>query len=333
MKKKNQAMYVFFSAFLLLGVFPASTHAASSSWTASTLPALYGYRHSGFAGLPGFGGMCPQIPCTIDPDSHKAITVPAWVTAGALNSPAVQINHSATIRDNTTSVSGDAPAVHVGDSISFLPAANSGTDISWNSSGFGIDTPYGNWSSSNTVTACDASTQIGTNQMGSGYYSATYAGYVSLNITPSSPTISKSGTATLSCDTSGFNCTVTGAGSINATITWPATTGSFAYAYTKVGSNDVLHGFYLPTGTCVDAGPMSTSDGAYYSSTYPYPLINNTQPVPYVLPVPAQNISFNLAVTASPSVNVYFGLLDTLKSLLSSMFAPKAFAEGSGIRN
>lgn len=237
-----------------------------------------------------------------------------WIRATNLFSVTGSITHSATVKNNTTGQTGDGVNISVGDNITFIPAADSATDISWNGTGGAMDTPYGYWGGSDVT--CDAANQISFSQAGGGAATARYTDYAALRIVPSNKTISKTGTATLSCSGDGFTCTVTGAGTISATVTWSATSGAFHAAYTKTGYINPRSADYLPVGTCKKPTVLGDYTGNEVSGT----------PIPYTLNVPAQSITFNLATAAAPAnVQLRFIFIDTLKSLASSVGSSLSF--------
>lgn len=287
-------------AFLTLFFVPVNVQAKSLTWT-KAVGYLEGYV---------WGTYCTKT-CDTEPTE-----VDGWAKSGAVDGIAVSIGHTATIKNNTTGITSDTVAVKVGDSVSFLPTANSGTDISWNTTGYGNDTPYGYWSSGTSVT-CDASTYIGEDTATGKISTVYYRGYSALNITPTTPTITKSGTATLSCPSNPFNCTVTGAGTINATITWPATSGYFNYAYTKTGPVTPTSANYIPVGTCYPSGRLKILPP---SCNVVFGNANScvASAPAYVLSVPAQSISFSLTATAAPSVQLHFSFLNSIKDAFSA---------------
>ncbi len=263
--------------------------AKSSTWTMDNLPnSLLGYV---------WADRCISN-CNADIDQWT--TQHEWVNAGGISGLTGSISRSATIRNNTTGVTGDTVAIEVGDSITFIPTPDSPTDIYWHTTGGGIDTPYGFWRSDSTMT-CDAGTQVLYTTASGGL--ARYWLYYALNVTPSTVSVSRSGTATLSCANQ-FNCTVTGPGTINATFTWTATTGKFYHAYTKTGRVNPPSADYLPAATCRKTGaattinPPETKPGEDYTPPTPYPT--------YTLNVPAMSINFALTATAAPSVELQF---------------------------
>lgn len=302
---------------LFLYIFvPSNAYAKSSTWP-KDVGYLEGYYEDGTYCV----NHCDEGPF-FDP-----IEVMGWVKDGAVNGISVSITHEAKVKNNTKGITGDSIAIAVGDSISFLPTADSGTDIFWSVSGYTNDTPYGYWSSGTGV-ACNASTLFGTDhRVGTGY-DVYYYGYSALNITPTTPTISKSGTATLSCPSNPFDCTVTGAGSINATITWPATSGYFNYAYTKTGDVKPYVANYLPVATCEPSGRLTAgiSDSCfdYLSSPLTAYKINAwnscvaASKTDYQLNVPEQSISFSLTASAAPTVNIHFSLLERIQMFITT---------------
>lgn len=299
--------------FLSLYTFvPSNAYAKSLTWT-NDVGYLEGYA---------MGDYCLGTCNPLEPETY-----PGWAKAGAVDGMSVSITHEAKVKNNTKGVTGDSVPINVGDSISFLPTADSSTDIFWNASGYTNDTPYGYWSSATGV-ACNASTLFGTDHRTGTGYDVYYYGYSALNITPTTPVIAKSGTAGLSCDPGGFNCTVTGAGSINATITWPATSGYFNYAYTKTGPVKPISANYIHVGTCIQSGRLTA--GISPSCDLPYPFTElkidtwnscvAASKTDYQLAVPAQAISFSLTASAAPTVNIHFSLLERIQMFITALF-------------
>ncbi len=290
---KKKLITLSFSLLIGLGLLSSgNAYAASSLWTSSAVPTLHAST---------WAERC-RTPCDPDPDHRDMYET--WIPSGSMSGISVSVGHSATIRNNTKSTEGDNVAVTVGDSITFLPTADSGTDISWNNTGYNNDTPYGVWGGD--FSGCNATTYIGS------YYLplAAYHGYAQLNLAPTAPSISHNGTAGLSCS-GGFTCTVLSAGTINSVITWPATSGSFEYAYTKTGQYNHFNGYYLPTDTCSRTYSMSVTDRGDEDPT---------PPAAYVLSVPAQSVTLSSSASVAPSVDLNFSFLDTIKNFMQPVF-------------
>lgn len=321
---KTISPVIILMTFLTLFLVPSSVHAKTSSWTKNDIGNLEAYVMGEYC----LNGCNPM----------EKITAFGWSKSGAVDDITVSIGHVATVKNNTTGITSDSVAIKVGDSISFLPAANSGTDIAWNTTGWNMDTPYGVWTSGSGV-SCDASTYLGERTATGKFGTVYYRGYVGLNITPTTPTITKGGTATLSCPSNPFNCTVTGAGTITATTTWPATTGYFNYRYSKTGPVNPPEADYVPTGTCLSSGRLTKGISPSCVITAPFQSAEVTtwtscvsaSKSDYVLSVPLQSIAFSLTATAAPSVQLHFSFLNSIKDAFTT-FIKNGFSAFAAIR-
>ena len=169
--------------------------------------------------------------CDQEPD-HQQIH-PKYVLPGSIGSPSASVTHVATVVDTTTSTNiDDGGTVAVGDTITITPQANQSTDISWFATGYGTDSPYGTWGGGGTEPTGveNINGWLGWDDIAG---PAHFENYANLAVTPTTPTISTGGTATLSC--TGGTCVVKSAGTVTATVTYPATTGEFYYSYYKTG--------------------------------------------------------------------------------------------------
>lgn len=303
------------TAITVISAVPLTALAASTSWPTvisnGLVAPVLGTQMTCSNPAPGTG-WC-------DPDSVSLKIKEMWVPSTYLsNNISVSVSRYATIINTTNGQSGDAPAIKVGDSITFSPQ-QSGTDIVWNGTGGAMDTPYGVWGSGGSI-PCDATTQVSYNTAGGGNYTAQYWGYAQPYIIPGTPVLDTSGsTASLSC--TGLTCSVTSPGTIQARLTWPATTGAFNAAYTKTGQLN-YSADNLPNANCGQTGGMidntNTSSwllvGTFYGST-DNPIPPPPHPSPYVINVPSQSVSFTVNVVG---VRIQFSLVDFLKKLFTS---------------
>jgi hypothetical protein len=201
----------------------------------------------------------------------------------------------------------DGDVIPVGTRVSFsIPLDN--TQISWNGTGDSGDSPNGHWTSnaaypSDSIAGDQVATQVATggtcgNEMVTLPQMVNV--YVPLSVHPPSFQVVPSGTATV-VQESNTIWRVTGSGTLNFTVNFPATYGKFYYMY----NGDIFCGFssdnriamanrsvlqwdtcgYTFSGNCY---------GSYSKALNPY----NSTPK-YQLNIPQQSITFNLTVPAS----------------------------------
>jgi hypothetical protein len=233
-------------------------------------------------------------------------TSPKYGPYGALQSPQATIHHGSTVFNNTTgmTVNDDfgRANVNVGDSISFRPRANQDTDIDWSGNGYSADTPLGEWSNGGP-SGCNPAHLVETENYGG----VNFRTYTTLHVSPSTPTISHSGTASLSCVNGGFDCTVMSAGTIDSRITYPATQGRYYTSVDKQGTLPDPADDWVRNGCNYSGRPMH--DGGAQSAdgcTFHFPSLNGPSDAclmdskyEYQLPVPAMSLDHELLAIAT----------------------------------
>ncbi|HAT68279.1 MAG TPA: hypothetical protein DCS20_01525, partial [Candidatus Yonathbacteria bacterium] len=146
-----------------------------------------------------------------DMSDHQMISFKSWSvnTNGVYNSNAYR---GGVLLPNGSTV---APGDVIVFSVPFLD-----TDLSWTGTGATWDTPYGSWNSG--VAACNSSNRF------IGSASSWYSMYAQYIVNRPTPSVSGSG---MTC--SGLTCTVTGVGSVSATVNFPATSCSVKLEYSE----------------------------------------------------------------------------------------------------
>jgi hypothetical protein len=213
-----------------------------------------------------------------------------------LENPNFTINYYATINNAiTNSEISDGSSIPVGTKIKVAPKIFEDTDISWNGTGYGFDTPFGHW-----VNAADFPSaghckdwdfvQEVKAKDGGGWLNV----FIPFSVDPPSVSISTSGTtAGLSdCRSDGatLSCTVSSAGNIKLAANFSKTYGKLYYDY---------NGYSLDPG-CHDkddramrkAVTLNKGAGAFCTKVESGDYIQN---------VPAQTISFNLTASSPNS--------------------------------
>ncbi|MBP7822476.1 MAG: hypothetical protein KA034_01530 [Candidatus Moranbacteria bacterium] len=268
----------FIVASFLLCFFVASerVEAKSVSWSSGVLPELLYYYNGGDGVIGGFTG--------------------GWWWG--LKDEIVSISYNAQVKDDDKNVLlNEGDSVGVGTHISFNPVQLQDTDISWFGAGRGGDSPYGHWinNAAHTPKSCDESDYAGSDLFLFGTVTTAnksdFAIYIPLSVNPPNITYDHLGsTASLSCDISGRNCTVMSSGSIVGHINYSNTYGRFYYRY-------FISSVY---GCVANNVPMRKKVGE--TSVYTFFGIS-TEPVAdasdYILPIPAQTISFNLTAVSN----------------------------------
>ncbi|MEK7638628.1 MAG: PKD domain-containing protein [Patescibacteria group bacterium] len=272
---------------LTFGIGAQLVEANSASWSSPALPPLLSYETS--------GNFCYANCGNIDIDRWATIRY-KWVPVGYLqNGALVSVQHSSVARDAANNVISNGTVLNVGDTVRFQPAANSGTDISWfGTGGFG-DSPFGVWSAG-SPTACDPTNFVSTDN----FTSVTVQDYIALHVTPTSPTITQSGTAGLTCGAGGFTCTVTSPGTIIATVSWPATSGKFYFSYDKTGQFQPSYQDWTGQG-CRSGTPFKTVPAGCPAfspvNSDPHDCLGNG--ADYLVQVPTQRITHNFVAVAA----------------------------------
>lgn len=209
----------------------------------------------------------------------------------ALKNPNISITYLATVTDSTGSIVNDLANVPVGTILNFTPTPFQPTHISWFGTGYSADSPYGTWISgaqypgNNKI--CTSANFVGTN---------IFSIYIPLSVNPPTVTITHAGsTAGLTCNSTGSQCTVTSAGTINTQFTFGNTYGKFYYGYTG----------YSGSNQCA-TNSVSLRKTNFNECVYFFDFIIYCPPDPsdYIITVPQQTISFTqtaLATNAPPS--------------------------------
>ena len=201
-----------------------------------------------------------------------------------LQDPSISVSYTATVVDTLTNASlNEGAIVSVGTNLRFSIKSYQDSDIAWNGTGRNSDTPYGKWGNDPIIFAngalCQTENYIGSNNSGSNIYIAYLAN-------PPSTSITHLGSAQLSCDVSGFTCTVVSAGSIQSVVNFSSTESRFYYGYapTIYGCADGSHiGTWI-----IDGGRPSAMRGLADGG------VSANSTTDFVQIVPAQSISFNL---------------------------------------
>ncbi len=192
----------------ILGLSPGVAKADTATWSGSASP---NWMHAwmrvapisncpGDFGSPGYVGPCFGV--TVG-------SVSASVTYGAQ-----------AINPDTAGVISNGATLNPGDRIEFQPNPFNFGDISWNVLGGGYGTPPGYW---NNVSSCDVNDYLNT--------LSGFDLYTPLKVNQPTPSVSVSGPVS----GSGWGpYTVTGPGTVSATVTFPATSGAM-YAQGKGG--------------------------------------------------------------------------------------------------
>jgi hypothetical protein len=231
------------STSALFGVTAHSAEAKTTSWNSAS------YNAALMDGIPlchmysadnGFGlGLSGDQGCVLSPryaslSSGASLASPAglggyfpqayffyWGYTDTLSNAVTTVTYQVDVVNNTTGTPiADGATIPVGTVLRFIPKAFDYQDIRTAADGvLGSGTAYGNW-------GITGSTGVTVSNLLYTYLpSINYSLYASTQITQPAITIAHGGTATLSCDVTGFICTVTGGGSITSTIRYAATQG------------------------------------------------------------------------------------------------------------
>lgn len=140
------------------------------------------------------------------------------------------------INQQTGAAVADGATVPVGTVLQYVPKARSNSDVSWTRTGGTSDTPLGYWVTGAAAPApkCAAQDKIDT------LY------YLPLSVNPPAVTLTHTGTATLSCNSTKTVCTVTGPGTIQSVFNFAATSMRF-------------HASYIPPPSRINTSPTCTS--------------------------------------------------------------------------
>jgi hypothetical protein len=297
--------------------------AKTTLWTFSgTTPFLNSYIYSnicvsgcgGGGGGGGGGGPIAQLSNTtlasktpdesVAPTGQVAGTETAFkfVEIANLFPTSVTVQRGSNITDGLGNTLNDGATIPVGSQVLVVPRADQSTDITWIATGGSTDSPYGKWSNS-TSQSCNGADFLNSN---AGPYGTTHNHYVSLNVDPVVPTVSTGGTAGLNCNPSRTNCTVVSPGTINITVTWPATQGRYTYALQRSGFwSGPPDQDYVGTSACVTGTPFKNPadiPGGCSWNLNPFNDLSCFATTPnYSLPVASMSITHSISATAAPN--------------------------------
>lgn len=296
------------SGVLSLSAWSPTASAKSVSWTSSPYSvAFYDGIAKCVSSNPTNCNLEPEWASIYPPGPVSAFFDYDWGPTMHLLGTVATIAYQANVVNAATNAPySDGATVPVGTAIKFVPVPFQDSDISWFGTGGYNDSPYGQWDitgptlGSYVGTTGSAGSCIGQIQM-----------YSSLQVARPAVTIQHTGTAPLSCDGTGMNCTVAGPGSIVSTITYAATTGQQYGAFNKSGNtcNSPSQNIWYRPGTTVipyvgqdPAKLTATSCSAPAGEATAIACGNQANANKFVLNVPTQNITFNLmAGSASPA--------------------------------
>lgn len=247
-----------------VGAGKAEALSESELWSSGNMPVALVYHWRG----GGFGA-------------------PAFVPG--LNNWNVSIQYSAEVKNNGLPLGGTMVAV--GDVITLNAIPFASTDISWFGTGYSADSPYGHWLNNATAPAIElvSNDYVGRDSWSAWGINFIYDVYIPLSVNP--PVITydyTGGTASLSCDISGQNCTVTSPGSIIGNVNIGSTYGKFYYRY---------HAISPPPSP--DLNDNTAMRQGFGDCTIRWGCVGGHAGSDYSLPIPAQTITFSLTAVSS----------------------------------
>ena len=272
--------------------FSVAQAAKTTVWDAPTIPTLTSYAQS--------TDFCPPSPqCnSFNPDDWIGNEIPyKWVPTGLLQNPTARVERGSNVTDGAGNTLNDGALVTVGQEVRVNPRADSGTDITWFGTGSYNDSPYGNWTGASSI-SCSAGNFLSSNSI----LTVNFDSHVALNVTPTAPVITHSGSAGLSCNGDNSVCTVTSPGTIVATVTWPATSGLFAYSFNR-GSGTITprSADWFDEG-CTFSSPFKDSSTACpFNGTNSNPMDCLGSHPAYTLAVDTMSITHSLTAIATPN--------------------------------
>ena len=230
-----------------------------------------------------------------------------WATSWAIGlaDPNVSVTYEASAYNiDTSELIAPNDTIAVGTRLRFEPDRG---QISWNGTGYAIDTPYGTWTNNAarpTGTSIDGWSRIGSclasDYMGNiqhAYGPFRYDVYVPFSVHPAAMTVNVS-PSTAGLSLIGTNTyEVTSPGTIQADFTYDATYGQFYYEYIQT-DNTTNDRRCL---TSYDELPMSLSTITYPANLYDVSITNPL--VSYQHTIPAVTIPYSITV-AGPPANV-----------------------------
>ena len=221
----RKALFALFLSSVLL--VPGVVEGKSVSWNYADNSGAYYYKF-GWYGYQNYG-----IPAGTGSTGYVK----------ALENPNYTVLYGANVYNQSAGgqLLSDGASIPVGTSLRFEPKSFDTSDISWFGTGFSGDSPNGEWMN-NAAPSHDSPDDMG-GDSGSACRAQDYVGavaantggnwnvHIPLSINPPSVSVNHAGTASMSCDASQRNCTVTGAGTINSSFTFAPTYGKLYYRY------------------------------------------------------------------------------------------------------
>lgn len=243
---------------------------------------------------------------------NRAVTDGGW--AHGLSNPNFSIRYNAVVRNADSGVLiAEGASIPVGTRLKFehVPFAN--TDISWFGTGYTSDSPFGKWISGANAPSlsCNSSDFVSTIHYPA-FSHVIYGSapaydlsiYIPFSVNPPTVNVTHSGTASLSCDVSKINCTVSSVGTIDTRFSFSNTYGKLYYRYYDTRSAG-LNGYLLVSG-CYGTNKAMRKITSYtpppyidfFGPPWNWDLVQY-EPFDYVQNVPAQNITYNLIAVSS----------------------------------
>ena len=241
----------------------------------------------------------------IDMGYYNSNVAMAKDTAGAWKLLTSSVQYSAQIYNaDTNTVLGDGSSVAAGTHLKLVATSYQNSDINWFMSGGSSDSPYGSWNASGAYTGVGAELQL---------LNTGDQGYRSMVAIPPTPQYSFGGTATRSC-TDAANCMVTGAGTVSASVTFPATTMNFYDNYAILHLASPI--WYSPSGfiSVENASPMNVAAATVSFSLTATGSLNNNPNLPSITADAAntnlagQAQSFSFSATDPDGDNVSYDI-------------------------
>ena len=181
----------------------------------------------------------------------------------------------------------DGDVLPVGTVIQFEQIGYVNSDISWFSPGRAWDSPYGYWNSNAgpEPMACNASDIVAYSGV------APLSDHLVVSANPPSTNVTHTGSAALTCDVTGRNCTINSAGTIISDFNFTNSYVKLYYRYNYLGLPGFPTGCFGTDFPMISMGSSGCVPGFFFSSC---PIA-----VDYPLPVPNQIIPFNFSAVSS----------------------------------
>jgi len=227
----------------------------------------------------------------------------------ALANPNITVKYNVEIRNaDTNALISNNDSVPVGTNLKLKFLKHKSSDLYWFGTGYGGDSPYGEWITDAEPPAVSCKAKDFVNRVKIPYLPDSSFDifndiYIPLSIDYPEKTITKGNN--LTCDpltgneNNGYEkkCTVTGTGNLTPEFNFEATTGKFYYRYYS-HNEDECFGNNVPIKTTSD--PRVWSDLEQYSLNA-FGLTSSVSA--YTLDVPAQTITYNLTATEVAPTN------------------------------